>query len=164
MNEAGIKKLSLDSFANYGTFRDMINPVTPAIGEKPVRFFRDMLQLELGMSTRASFSICNVEKRPLVVDTSEYHNYCGEGILPLDSDVLIHVAAATPDELDAETIEVFHVPMGTMVVLNIGVWHHAPFAYGADSAHVLIVLPERTYAKDCYMTELSGNHQVMIRE
>jgi ureidoglycolate lyase len=99
-----------------------------------------------------------------VVDTSEYHNNCGEGILPLDSDVLLHVAAATPGELDTGTIEVFRVPKGTMVVLNTGVWHHAPFAYGSDCSHVLIVLPERAYAKDCHIIELSGNTKVEILE
>jgi ureidoglycolate lyase len=164
MTQTNIKELTLDSFADYGTFRNMIDPDTPVIGEKPIQFFRDMLQLELGTAARASFSICRVEKRPLVVDTSEYHNNCGEGLLPLDSDILIHVAAATPDELDTETIEVFHVPKGTMVVLDVGVWHHAPFAYGNDSANVLVVLPERTYKKDCYVTELPRRNQVEIKE
>jgi len=164
MAQTNIKELTLDSFAAYGTFRNMIDPDTPVIGEKPVQFFRDMLQLELGTATRASFSICRVEKRPLVVDTSEYHNNCGEGLLPLDSDILIHVAVATPDELDTETIQVFHVPKGTMVVLDVGVWHHAPFAYGNDSANVLVVLPERTYKKDCYVTELPRRNQVEITE
>lgn len=164
MKQTMIKKLSLESFRDYGTFRRMIDPDTPAIGGKPVQFFRDMLQLELGTSTRASFSICRIEKRPLVVDTSEYHNNCGEGVLPLDSDVLIHVAAATPGEIDTGTIEVFHVPKGTMVALNAGVWHHAPFAYGSDYAHVLIVLPERAYAKDCRMVELPEKSRVEIAE
>jgi len=164
MIQTEIQELTLDAFANYGTFRNMIDPQTPALGEGPVRFFRDMLQLELGTATRASFSICMVEKRPLVVDATEYHNNCGEGILPLDGDVLIHVAAAAPGALDTKTVEVFRVPKGTMVVLNVGVWHHAAFAYGSDCAHVLIVLPERTYAKDCYSTELPKKSRVQIKE
>ena len=51
-------------------------------------------------------------------------------------------------------MQVFRVPMGTMVVLRPGVWHHAPFTVDDDPANVLIVLPERTYANDCLVVEL----------
>jgi ureidoglycolate lyase len=106
-------------------------------------------------------STCRVLKRPTVVDYTEYHNTTAEGILPLDSDILIHVAPATPvGDVPVKDIEIFKVPKGTFVSLNPGVWHHAPFAYKADVANVLIVLPERTYATDCYVTKLSKKDQV----
>lgn len=160
MKTTHIKELTADAFAPYGGFTNMINPDTPKIGDAPIEFFRDMIQLDLGTSTTASFSVCRVEKRPLVVDTSEYHNDCGEGILPLDSDALIHVAPATPDDINSDDVEVFRVPKGTMVVLRPGVWHHAPYAYGSDAANVLIILPERTYKKDCIVQEIPKKEQV----
>lgn len=162
MDTVEMKELSKEAFANYGDYVNMINPDTPKIGAPPIEFFRDMLQLELGTATRASFSTCRVEKRSGIVDTSEYHNNCGEGLLPLDADVLIHVAPAGPEEVEAEDIEIFRVPKGTMVALRPGVWHHAPFALEADYANVLVVLPERTYAKDCYVHELPKRKQVAI--
>ncbi len=163
MRKATIKELTLQAFQPYGTFANMLNPTTTYIGAPPIQFFRDMLPLDLGTSTTASFSICRVEKRPAVVDVVEYHNTCGEGILPLDGDVLIHVGPATPTgELPLDAIEIFRVPRGTMVTLRPGVWHHAPFTVNTDVVNVLIVLPERTYATDCFVHELIKDQRIAV--
>ena len=158
-----VNELSAEAFRHYGSYAQMINPDAPKLGEAPVEFFRDMVQLDLGGCTLASFSTCRVQTRPGVVDVTEYHTACGEGILPLDADVLIHVAPASADGLPPlEDMEVFRVAKGTMVVLRPGVWHHAPFAHGSDTANVLIVLPERTYANDCEVVDLDESEQVHI--
>ena len=158
-----VKELSAEAFRHYGSYAQMINPDAPKLGEPPVEFYRDMVQLDLGGCTLASFSTCRVQQRPTVVDVTEYHTACGEGILPLDADVLIHVAPATADDQPPlDDLEVFRVPRGTMVSLKTGVWHHAPFADGSDVANVLIVLPERTYANDCEVVELGEAEQVRI--
>lgn len=164
MREVKIQELSLEGFRNFGTFQNMINPGAYHFGAEPIQFFRDMVQLNLGGSSIASFSVCRVKKRDLVVDKSEYHGSCGEGILPLDADVLIHVAPASrPGPPPTEEIEVFRVPKGTMVALKPGVWHHAPFAHSADTASVLIVLPERTYANDCIVHEIPEKERTGIK-
>ena len=163
MRTTTIKELTLENFRPYGSFASMLNPNTQRIGAKPIEFFRDMVPLNLATSTTASFSVCRVEKRPVIVDVVEYHSYCGEGILPLDGDVLIHVGPATPAGIvPFEVIEIFRVPQGTMVSLHPGVWHHAPFTHGSDAVNVLIVLPERTYANDCTVVELSEEQQITI--
>lgn len=165
MPTVAITELSLEAFQPYGSFAAMLNPQTMHIGEPPIQFFRDMLPLNLAGSTIASFSVCRVESRPAVVDVTEYHSYCEEGIVPLDGDVLIHVAPATPNGVvPGDTIKIFRVPQGTMVTLRPGVWHHAPFAHGCDAVNVLIVLPERTYANDCTVVELSEDQQITIAE
>jgi ureidoglycolate lyase len=144
------KKLSVEGFAKYGTFANMINPTWPKIGAEPIEFFRDMVQSSLGAATAASFGVCRVMKRPFVLDVSEYHNGCCEIVLPLDGDVLMHVAPAVPErEFPFEQVEVFRVPQGTMCCLRPGVWHHAPFALGPGAVNCLIALPERTYSNDC---------------
>jgi ureidoglycolate lyase len=56
----------------------------------------------------------------------------------------------------------FGIPRGTLVVLRPGVWHHAPFTIDGKPANVLVVLPERTYANDCVVVELSAEEQVEI--
>jgi len=163
MRKAIIKGLDPYSFGRYGSYARVIDPEAFHFGEEPVKFFRDMVQLDLGGRGVASFSVCRVTKRPLVIEKSEYHSSCGEGILPLDADVLIHAGPATrpgPPRLD--DIEVFRVPKGTLVCLRPGVWHHAPFAYKAETANVLIVLPERTYANDCTVFEMPEHDRIKI--
>ncbi len=82
-----------------------------------------------------------------------------------DADILIHVAPATPaNDVPADRIEIFRVPKGTFVALNRGVWHHAPYAAGGDIANALIVLPERTYAEDCFVYEIPEEKRMKIIE
>lgn len=157
------RELDAESFARYGAFAAMIEPDHFHFGAEPIQFFRDMLQVELGGRSAVSFSVCRVAKRPMAIEKSEYHGSCGEGILPLDADVIIHVAPATRPDFDFfGLVEAFRVPRGVMVTLRPGVWHHAPFVVGADRAHVLIALPERAYANDCGVREHGEDHKIVI--
>jgi len=161
MPKATVQPLSLAAFQKYGAYANMTAPSGPRIGKPPIEFYRDMLQLDLGGKGMASFSICRVGKRPAVVDVTEFHDGCGEGVLPLDGDILLHVGIATPEgKPPIGQIEIFRVPRGTMAVLRPGVWHHAPFTAGAGAVNVLIVLPERTYSMDCGVVELGKAQQV----
>lgn len=166
MVTAKIEELTLEAFKPFGTFVNMLNPDTEAIGESPVKFYRDMALLAIQHPrSLPAFSVCRVEKRPLVVDMSEIHNYTAEGSMPLDADALIHVAPATPNGVcPKDRVRIFHVPRGTFVTLNAGVWHHAAFAYRADVLNMLIVLPERTYANDCIVVPFEKHEQVHIKE
>lgn len=143
----------MEGFAPFGSYAQMINPSATKFGAPPIEFFRDMVQLELGQGA-PSFSVCRVEPRPLLIDITEYHSHTGEGILPLDADVLLHFATATGNGVVPEAFRVFRVPCGTFVAIRPGVWHHAPFALAERAANVLIVLPERTYANDCVVLRL----------
>jgi len=163
MRQAKIKELSFEDFAPYGRYANMINPKCCKLGEEPIEFYRDMVRLDLGIHNIALFSVCRVCNRPNVVDETEFHNGTAEGILPLDSDILIHVApAGAGSKPPVELIEIFRVPRGTFVSLNAGVWHHAPFAYGSDVANTLVVLPERTYAVDCHVEQIPQADRVEI--
>ena len=163
MRELKVEELSYETFNAFGQFANMINPDAVKRGAPPVEFYRDMVSLNLGGAHLVSFSVCRVEKRPEVIDVSEYHAATGEGILPLDNDVLIHVAPATkPDELPLEQFRVFRVPKGTFVSLKPGVWHHAPITVNGDAANVLIVLPERAYANDCGVVRLEGDDRLKV--
>ena len=161
-----VKELQVEAFLPFGFYANMIDPDTEKIGEPPVEFFRDMLQLELGHGGRVSFSTCRVEPRELIIDASEYHSTAGEGILPLDNDVLMHVGPATPadGQVPLDKIEVFRVPQGTMIVLRPGVWPHGPFTTNGKPANMLIALPERLYANDCHAFELEESDQIKVEE
>lgn len=163
MRKIEAKELTLESFNVYGSYTNLINPQTPKLGTEPSEFFRDMVLLNLDSSNIAAFSICRVTKRPFVIESTEFHRNTGEGVLPLDGDILMHVGLATQNgEIPIDKIEVFRVPRGTVVTLRKGVWHNAPFAYNCDCVNILIVLPERTYANDCYVYEIPGDKRIEI--
>jgi ureidoglycolate lyase len=157
-----VESLEPSRFAAFGSYANLTQPDGPQIGASPITFYRDMLPLELA-GKNPSFSMCRVEPRAGVIDVMEYHSSTGEGILPLDGDVLVQVAPATPRDapFPAEGVWVFRVPKGTMLCLRPGVWHHAPFAL-EGTVNVLIVLPERTYANDCTVLEFEPRQQIQI--
>jgi ureidoglycolate lyase len=164
MRTVKVEELSAEAFLPFGFYADMIDPRAERIGDPPVEFYRDMVQQDLGGASIASFSNCRVEQREPVIDVTEYHTAVGEGILPLDGDVLIHVAPATPpgEAAPVGKMRVFRVPQGTLVVLRPAIWHHAPFTLSGDPVNTLIVLPERTYANDCIVQELEEADKIHI--
>jgi ureidoglycolate lyase len=164
MRTVKVKELEAKEFLPYGHYANLLAPALEKIGSPPIEFFRDIIQQDLGIGGAASFSTCRVEKRDLVVDVTEFHSRAAEGIMPIDNDVLIHVAPATPPDsgFPIDKVVVFRVPKGTMVVLRPGVWHYAPLTVNDAPAHVLIVLPERTYANDCQVFQLPDADRVRI--
>ncbi|HTZ50417.1 MAG TPA: ureidoglycolate lyase [Spirochaetia bacterium] len=154
MRTVAWKKLSPEAFSKFGAYASMIDPSGPHLGAEPIEFYRDMVQSQLGTTPVASFGVCRVVKRPLILDVSEYHDTCCEIVLPLDGNVLMHVAPAVPQkEFPFDQVEVFFVPRGTICCLRPGVWHHAPFALETRVVNCLIALPERTYMNDCKVYE-----------
>lgn len=163
MKKLKARELGIEEFALYGTFARTDDDGAYHFGEPPVQFFRDLLKLELGGAGSASFSVCRVSHRPLIVDKTEFHSRTGEGILPLDGDIIIHVGPASRrGALPLDRFEAFRVPRGVLVSLKPGVWHHAPFALNQPAVNVLIVLPERTYANDCEVVELDEKQKLEI--
>jgi ureidoglycolate lyase len=165
MHSVRVEPLTLETFAPFGTFRNLIDANGPHLGAPPITFYRDLLPLEQGGKSPV-FSICRVAPRDFVMDVMEYHSHTGEGILPLDGDVLVQVAPATPRDAAFPTTEtrVFHVPMCTMLAIRPGVWHHAPFVIGDATVNVVIVLPERTYANDTTYLSLEGDSRMKIEQ
>ncbi len=96
MKEIAWKKLSLEGFRKFGTWSCMVSPSGPHLGAEPIEFYGDMVQSTLGAVPVASFGVCRVVKRPFVIDVSEFHDTCCEIVLPLDGDVLMHVAPGRP--------------------------------------------------------------------
>ncbi len=168
MRELRYRPLEAAAFAPYGSYAAMITPgaggrPAPCIGRPPIEFFRDLIQSGLGGDTTVSFGVCRVTRRPPVVDASEYHDSSCEALMPMDGDVLVHVAPAVPDgRFPSEQAEVFVVPKGTMLVLRPGVWHHGPFALGSEQVSCLVGLPERLYARDCVSVKLPVEDQLRI--
>lgn len=162
MKEIRIRELSQGSFAQYGSYAQMVEPEGPRLGQKPCEFFRDRGVLALNTASVA-FSVTRVCRRPLVIADMEYHSHTGEAILPLDGDIIIHIAYATPkDIVPLDSIEAFLVPQGTLVILRPGVWHSGPFCVNAEHVNILVALPERTYANDCTVFKIPEEQQLKI--
>ncbi len=168
MRELRYRRLDPAAFAPYGSYAGMIEPEgdgrkAPRIGQPPIEFFRDVIQSGIGGDTTVSFGVCRVSRRPPVIDASEFHDGSCEALMPIDGDVLVHVAPAVPgDRFPAEQAEVFLVPKGTMVVLRPGVWHHGPFALGAERVSCLVALPERLYARDCKSVTVPEEDRIRV--
>ncbi|MGP8080933.1 MAG: ureidoglycolate lyase [Dehalococcoidales bacterium] len=157
-----VKQLTCEAFQPYGSFANMVKPTGPKLGKG---FFRDIVILNLGQASQAAFSVMRVEKREKIINAMECHQHTGEGCMPLDGDILIHVAPASyPQSVPLDQIEVFRVPKGTLVVMRPGVWHCAPFADKADAVNVMVVLPERTYANDMFFYKMTREEEIQIEE
>ena len=163
MKELTMQELTLEKFERYGRFADMLNVNCDFIGEKPITFFRDMLRQDL-KDTAVCYSILQVGPREKIVDISEYHDHTAEMLMPMDCDVVIHVAPADcMTDVQTDKIELFLIPKGTMIILRPGVWHHAPFTLNGKTANILIGLPERLYATDCKVSKIPLEKQIQVK-
>lgn len=148
-----IENLTKENFSDYGFFTDLIKPESNCFGDAPVEFYPDIIQMYFPTSV-ASMSSVVVYPRAFIVDGTEYHGSTCEATLPIDGDILIHVAVPSKGEIPYGKIRIFRVPKGTMVILKPGVWHGAPFTTGNTPRSALVILSERAYANDCVFLEI----------
>jgi len=161
MREIEARALTEEAFAPYGVFADLIGPSDEnKIGEPPIEFYPDLVSLTLD-TTNPAFSSLFIRRRPMVIDVTERHHNTGEGILPLNGPVVIHVGPPG-DTPPLDQIEAFLVPAGTQVVLRPGIWHHAPFTVGNHPVAIQIALPPETYRRDCEAVILGSDQQISI--
>lgn len=149
MRKIKVKEITAENFKEFGSFTDFMNPDGYSLGD----FYQDRLRMHSSGNMNMTFSPLLIRKpEKMIVNMAEYHNYTQEGVLCLDDDVIVHVAPAGKEPIP-EFTEAFYVPQGTMVLLHTGVWHLSAIPVNKDLAHVMIALPERTYANDCVVVE-----------
>ena len=101
MRTVHVQELSAEKFGLYGTFADMLHAAGPHIGTNPIEFYRNMTTV-YSPGASVGLSITKVYRRPLVLDTDDYHN---------TGDAYIHVAPAGPaDHVPYDEVEVFRIP------------------------------------------------------
>lgn len=153
MRKIKAQKLTNDNFKEFGSFYNMLAPQGYNLGD----FFPDHLDVANTTNMSQGFSSLIVYKKDhMIVDLVEYHNYSAEVLLPLDTDIVIHVAPPN-NKKDIDLTQAFIVPKGTIVKLNIGVTHLCPFSITEEIGHVMVALPQRTYKNDCYLVNLDEN-------
>lgn len=155
--------LTAENFDEYGSFTDLLDPRHPFHTPGQPQFYpdRDILRLggnEIGISVGIE-----ARRERNVIEFAEFHHHTGEGILCLDDDIIIYCAPATETpEVPFAYLRAFQVPRGTMVCLKPGVWHGCQFPVNKEMAHTLILLPERTYAKDCVCIFFENEDKIEI--
>ena len=161
MRQVKVQPLSYEAFAPYGTFYDMKEPKGYALCGEIHQFFPDRLTADSGH--RVGYSPILVKKpEKMVITQQEYHTTTWEMILPLNDDMILHVAPASAGIPVTHLAKAFLVPKNTLVKMNAAIWHLAPLPANADQLTAMIILPECTYANDCTVVDLKADEQFEI--
>lgn len=152
------KELTNENFREFGSFYNLIDLEGNNLGD----FYQDHVKNPVSGQLPITYSGLKVHKEEkMIVSTVEYHNYTGEILLPLDTDIVIHVSPAS-NKIHPEATQAFIVRKGTVVRLDVGVFHLAPFSIDKEEGHVMIALPERTYFNDCVVIEYEEKDKIEI--
>ena len=161
MRKIKVEKLTKDAFAPYGEYYAMDNPAGYALCGELHRFFPD--RVTTYSSGKLSFSPIMVKKpEKMEIKQAEYHTTTAELILPLNDDMILHVAEPSAGVPIPEYTKAFLVPKNTLVKMNACVWHLAPLPVNENELCAMIVLPECTYINDCTVVDLTPDEQFLI--
>ena len=153
MRTIKLEPLTVEAFAPFGSFTDVMNPSGPHLCGEFHTFYRDGARHFSDGQLPMGFSPLATKNHGYRVDSVEYHTHSCEGIMPINDDAVLHVtpAGGAPD---TTATKAFLVPKGTIVSLYPGVYHLTPLPRHEAELHALVVLPERAYANDFALVEL----------
>lgn len=161
MRKIKVQPLTHEAFAPFGQFYSMEQPQGYALCGELHQFFPDRVVAD--SNHRIAYSPMFVKKpETMVITQQEYHTTTWEMILPLNDDMIIHVAPASAGVPVADLAQAFLVPKHTLVKLNTAIWHLAPLPVSKEQLAVMIILPERIYANDCTVVDLPEEQQFEI--
>lgn len=161
MKTVKIQPLTYEEFAPFGQFYTMDKPEGYPLCGEIHKFFPDRLVAD--SNHRVGYSPIIVKKpEKMVITQQEYHTTTWEMILPLDDDMILHVAPASAGTVVTDLVKAFLVPKHTLVKMNAAIWHLAPLPANNDSLTAMIILPECTYANDCTVVDLKAEEQFEI--
>ena len=161
MQKIKARYINAEEFKEFGTFYDMSNPTGYGLKGEIHQFFPD--RITVNSLNPIAFSPITVKKEDVrIIKAVEYHTTTPELILPLNDDMIIHVAPASAGTVIPEFTKAFIVPQGTMVKINTAIWHLAPLPLKEAELVAMIVLPECTYVNDCTVVELKEEEKMEI--
>ncbi|MBR5543762.1 MAG: DUF4867 family protein [Oscillospiraceae bacterium] len=161
MKTVKVQPLTFEEFAPFGEFYDMAKPDGYALCGEIHKFFPDRISAD--SEHRLGFSPIVVKKpERMIITQQEYHTTTWEMILPLDDDMIVHVAPASAGKIITDSVKAFLVPKGTMIKMRAAIWHLAPLPANNESLTAMIVLPECTYANDCTVCDIPEDEQFEI--
>ena len=161
MRKIKAEKITNESFAPFGQFYTMDKPEGYALCGELHSFYPDRLVAD--SNHRVGYSPITVRKpEKMIITQQEYHTTTWEMILPLNDDMILHVAPASAGTPVTEYAKAFIVPKNTLVKINSAIWHLAPLPANEKELHAMIILPECTYANDCTVVDLGADEQFEI--
>ena len=153
--------LTMEAFAPFGQFYAIDDPKGYALCGELHRFFPDRLVAD--SLHRVGYSPILVKKpEKMVITQQENHTTTWEMLMPLDDDMIVHVAPVSAGAVVTELAQAFIVPKYTLVKLNASVWHLAPLPVNKDQLTAMVILPECTYANDCNVVDLKPEQQFEV--
>ena len=153
MRTVKVEALTHEAFAPFGQFYTMDAPQGYALCGEIHQFFPDRMAADC--QHRVGYSPILVKKpEKMVITAVEYHTTTWEMIMPLNDDMILHVAPASAGTPVTHLTKAFLVPKNTLIKMNAAIWHLAPLPAEVDELHALIILPECTYANDCTVVDL----------
>ena len=150
-----------EAFAPFGQFYSMDKPQGYALCGELHSFYPDRINAD--SNHRVGYSPIIVKKPgKMIITQQEYHTTTWEMILPLDDDMILHVAPASAGTPVTDLAKAFIVPKNTLVKINSAIWHLAPLPANNQQLTAMIILPECTYANDCTVVDLGEEEQFEI--
>ena len=162
MKTVKLQKLTKEAFAPFGEYYVMNKPEGYALCGELHRFFPDRLTVNPGAKNMAFSPIMVKKPEKMLINAVEYHTTTAEIIIPLNDDMILHVAPPSAGKPVPEYTKAFIVPKNTVIKMNTCVWHLAPLPRKADELCAIIVLPEATYMNDCIVVDLKEDEQFVI--
>ena len=163
MRTIKVEALTKEAFAPFGQYYTMDTPDGYPLSGEIHRFFPDRVVAYQGQNV--AFSPILVKKPEIMKITQiEYHTTTCEMIMPLNDDMILHVAPPSAGKPLPEYTHAFLVPRHTLIKMNACVWHLAPLPANVDELCAMIVLPECTYMNDCKVGDLAADEQFVIEK
>ena len=163
MRKMKVEALTKEAFAPFGAYYDMTAPEGYPLSGELHRFFPD--RLTTCTDGLLAFSPILVKKpAEMKVTAIEYHTTTAELILPLNDDMILHVAPPSAGKPLPEYTRAFLVPKNTLIKMEPCVWHLAPLPANVDELCAMIVLPSCTYMNDCTVVDLTPDEQFIIEK
>ncbi len=161
MKKIKAQPITHENFAPFGQFYTMDKPEGYGLSGEIHTFYPDRLTADC--SHRVGYSPITVTKpEKMIITQQEFHTTTWEMILPLNDDMILHVAPASAGKPVTEYVKAFKVPVNTLVKINAAIWHLAPLPANKKELKAIIILPECTYANDCTVVDLKKDEQYEI--
>lgn len=153
--------ISREAFAPYGEYYSMLEPAGHALCGELYAFYPD--RLSAASNSAIGFSPLVVDKpEHMVIRTVEFHTHSWEMLLPLNDDMVVHVAPLTGETYLPELTKAFVIPKGTLVKFHPTVWHLAPMPVHEQKLYAMAMVAQCTYLHDCTVVQLEENRQMEI--
>lgn len=163
MKKIKVEKLTKEAFSPFGVYYDMSAPQGHALRGEIHSFFPD--RLTAYHQGQVAFSPILVKKpTEMKITQIEYHTTTSEIIMPLNDDMILHVAEPSAGAPITDKTKAFLVPKNTLVKMNACVWHLAPLPANVNQLTAMIILPECTYMNDCTVVNLKEEEQFIIEK